>query len=163
MKLHLVALRRGPCLMGSHRVDLPLTRFIPAMAELHLDIYIHKLQQQSPTVNTFHRPTKDDSLCHACYECHRDLNPGRWRKRRVCYHTACSLHVYTVYVLVNIIETNHNNSTELTFNVVDNSLSYLCSTFVKFNCAEWLRAASQPATVTSMIYHLWPWPMIIIK
>jgi len=33
----------------------------------------------------------DDSLCQA-QECHRELNPGRWPLRRVCYHTAtCSL------------------------------------------------------------------------
>jgi len=39
----------------------------------------------------FTDPRKDDSLCQA-RECHWELNPGRWRQRRVCYHTAtCSL------------------------------------------------------------------------
>jgi len=39
----------------------------------------------------FTDPRKDDSLCQA-RECHRELNPGRWRQKRVCYHTVtCSL------------------------------------------------------------------------
>jgi len=39
----------------------------------------------------FTDPRKDDSLCQA-RECHLELNPGRWRQKRVCYYTAtCSL------------------------------------------------------------------------
>jgi len=37
---------------------------------------------------TLHRPWKDCSLCQA-HECHVwELNPGRWRQRRVCFHVA---------------------------------------------------------------------------
>jgi len=43
MKLHLVALRHGPRLMGSHRLTC-----YPHV--LYLVIYIRNLQQQSPTV-----------------------------------------------------------------------------------------------------------------
>jgi len=43
-----------------------------------------------PIATHFTDPRKNDSLCQA-RECHRELNPGRWRQRRVCYHTAtCS-------------------------------------------------------------------------
>jgi len=39
----------------------------------------------------FTDPQKDDSLCQA-RACHRELNSGSWRQRRVCCHTAtCSL------------------------------------------------------------------------
>jgi len=39
----------------------------------------------------FTNPRKDDSLCQA-RKCHRELKPGHWRKRRVCYHTATYSH-----------------------------------------------------------------------
>jgi len=68
-------------LNGITQSYLPPTRFIPARADLH---------QQSLTAFThclliathFTDPRKDDSLCQA-RECHRQLNPGRWRQRRV--------------------------------------------------------------------------------
>jgi len=74
---------------------LPPTRFIPARAEP----LPGNLHPQSSTAVThclliakhFTNPRKDDSLCQA-RQCHQELNPGRWRQRRVCYHTAtCSL------------------------------------------------------------------------
>jgi len=50
MKLHLVALRHGLCLMESHCVTGHPTCFIPVRAELHLIFYVCYLQQLSPTV-----------------------------------------------------------------------------------------------------------------
>jgi len=58
------------------------------MSSLIMLQYTRNLLQRSPTglliATHFTDPRKDDSLCQA-RECHRELNPGRWRQRRVCY------------------------------------------------------------------------------
>jgi len=89
VKLHLVALRHGPCLMGPHRVITATHTFYNRKGRATPG-NIHP--QSSITVTRClliatdcTDPRKNDSLCQA-RECHRELNPGRWFHRRVCYH-----------------------------------------------------------------------------
>jgi len=87
---HLTALRHAPCLMGSQELSATHTFYTRNGTATTV-----KIHPQSSTAVThcllitthFTDPPKDDSLCQA-RECHRELNPGRWRQRQVCYNTA---------------------------------------------------------------------------
>jgi len=89
MELHLVVFRLGPCLMGSHRV--PATHTFYSRKDIATPGNLHPQASTAVThclliATQFIDPRKNDNLCQA-QECHRELNTGRWRHRRVCYHT----------------------------------------------------------------------------
>jgi len=85
------ALKHGPLSMGSQRVigipTIDKGKFTPDI------IYISNFQQQSPNVYYLQHisltPKGWSTGCQTREYCVRELNTGRWRQRRVCYHDMC--------------------------------------------------------------------------
>jgi len=98
-----VALRHGPCLMGSHGVTChPHILHLQGQSRTW-NIYIRNFHQQSPTVyKLLHiSPIERMAACVIKLECRvRVLNPGQWRQRRVCYYSVtCYLKVIHIHLM----------------------------------------------------------------